>query len=63
MSQLAFETFPTGEASALAILVIPVTRTKYWAHAWRKNNEKRPLIKEGQEANNISADDLAQTHQ
>ena len=33
MSQLAFEAFPAGKASALTILVISVTWAQHWTHA------------------------------
>ena len=33
MSQLALQAFPTIEATALTIFIIPVTRAQDWAHA------------------------------
>ena len=33
MSQLAFEAFPAGKASALTILVISMTWAQHWTHA------------------------------
>ena len=39
MSQLALQAFPTIEATALTIFIIPVTRAQYWAHACKKRTK------------------------